>query len=575
MITKLRIKNFKKLGEVDINLSEAVVFVGPNNSGKTSALQAISLWELGLRRWAENRKNSKAKKRVGVSINRKDILSIPVPSSIQLWNDLSVRKQKFENDKRGTENVLIEIEAEGYTQGKNWNLGFEFDYQNSEVILCRILHKNGSDEPMDFPNEVLSERIGYLPPMSGLVAIEDKLEQGSINVRIGEGRTAEVLRNLCWNIYENTVKKRDKNWDELTQKIKLLFGVTLNPPEYDSTTGRITLTYNESGKKEFDISNSGRGFQQILLLFSYVYSNENSILLLDEPDAHLEILRQKEIYNILTETVKNQNSQIILATHSEVILNEAADKDNIIAFLGKPHTVNSNAQLVKSLKTIGFENYLLAEQKRFVLYLEGSTDLSMLKGFARVLKHKILDELNDIFTRSVINSPILAREHFYALKEAVPTLKAVALFDKLDKEVKNENGLNEVMWSFREIENYIPLPECLMRYAEAKSDTLFSQKYVEIMEDVIKDYVPPIALRDKNNEWWKTEKITDNFLDKVMRDFFNRNNQPILLSKGNYYELLEFAKPSEINIEVKEKLDMLYNTIRDTKDLDENYWSKD
>ena len=38
------------------------------------------------------------------------------------------------------------------------------------------------------------------PPMSGLAATETRLDQGAINVRIGEGRTAEVLRNLCYQV---------------------------------------------------------------------------------------------------------------------------------------------------------------------------------------------------------------------------------------------------------------------------------------------------------------------------------------------------------------------------------------
>jgi predicted ATP-dependent endonuclease of OLD family len=39
MLTQLIIRNFKLFDEVAIELGERVVFVGPNNSGKTSALQ--------------------------------------------------------------------------------------------------------------------------------------------------------------------------------------------------------------------------------------------------------------------------------------------------------------------------------------------------------------------------------------------------------------------------------------------------------------------------------------------------------------------------------------------------------
>lgn len=51
---------------------------------------------------------------------------------------------------------------------------------------------------MNVPENLKHLQIAYLPPMSGLAAREDRLEIGSIRVRLGEGRTAEVMRNLCW-----------------------------------------------------------------------------------------------------------------------------------------------------------------------------------------------------------------------------------------------------------------------------------------------------------------------------------------------------------------------------------------
>ena len=55
MLTKLTIRGFKLFDEVEIELAERVVFVGPNNSGKTSALQALALWDIGAKRWMEKR----------------------------------------------------------------------------------------------------------------------------------------------------------------------------------------------------------------------------------------------------------------------------------------------------------------------------------------------------------------------------------------------------------------------------------------------------------------------------------------------------------------------------------------
>jgi predicted ATP-dependent endonuclease of OLD family len=44
MLTQLTVRNFKLFGEVAVELADRVVLIGPNNSGKTSALQALALW---------------------------------------------------------------------------------------------------------------------------------------------------------------------------------------------------------------------------------------------------------------------------------------------------------------------------------------------------------------------------------------------------------------------------------------------------------------------------------------------------------------------------------------------------
>jgi len=56
MLTKLTVRNFKRFGEIEIELDNPVVFIGPNNSGKTSALQALALWQVGVNRWNEKRR---------------------------------------------------------------------------------------------------------------------------------------------------------------------------------------------------------------------------------------------------------------------------------------------------------------------------------------------------------------------------------------------------------------------------------------------------------------------------------------------------------------------------------------
>ena len=342
MLTKLICRNFKNFGDVEVELGNPVVFIVPNNSGKTTALQALALWDIGIKRWNELRGGRpQTRRRPGVAINRRDLISVPVPNARLLWRDLQVRDVQRIGGRQQTQNVRMDIIVEGVTADKQWACGLEFDYANQESFYCRPLRLPAADggvlERMVVPEEATNLNVAFLPPMSGLASNEIQLTQGAIDVRVGEGRTAEVLRNLCYQVLQEGEDK--KKWETICKQIQDLFGIELNEP-YILGRGEIEMSYRDKSGTSLDLSSSGRGLQQTLLLLAYIVSHPGSVLLLDEPDAHLEILRQRQIYQMLTELAKKHGSQIIAASHSEVILNEAADRDVVVAFLGSPHRVD-------------------------------------------------------------------------------------------------------------------------------------------------------------------------------------------------------------------------------------------
>ena len=564
MLTKLICRNFKNFDEVEVELGNPVVFIGPNNSGKTTALQALALWEIGLKRWNEKRKGrANPEKRPGVAINRFDLISVPVPSARLLWRDLQVRDVERVAGKQRTQNVRIDIIVEGVTNGKNWQCGFEFDYANQESFYCRPLRisKTGEKEieRMPVPEEVGSLSIALLPPMSGLASTERRLEPGAINVLIGEGRTAEVLRNLCYQISLD-----EKKWEKLCEQISNLFGVQLDKPDYVLGRGEITMSYRENSHVHLDLSSSGRGLQQTLLLLAYVTANPGSVLLLDEPDAHLEILRQRQIYQILTESAIENDSQIVAASHSEVILNEAADRDVVIAFLGTPHRIDGRgSQLLKSLRTIGFEQYYQAEQQGWVLYLEGSTDLAILRAFAEKLSHEVRTVLERPYVHYVGNQPVKARDHFYGLREAKPALVGFCLFDQIPDELQTRPELIEYAWQRREIENYIVASkQVLLDWAHAKAQErtggpLFSPLWVSTMEERITEIEKARETLGQESPWSPDIKVTDDFLDRLFETFFDKLEIPNLMQKTNYHTLVQYLPVEQIDPEITEVLNSI------------------
>ena len=566
MLTKLTVRNFKRFGEVEVELGNPVVFIGPNNSGKTSAMQALVLWDIGLKRWNEKYSGKRTpQNRPGVTINRRDLLAIPVPSAALLWRELHTRIRHKIEDRQGTDNIRIDLIVEGVTQDKAWTCGLEFDYANPESFYCRPLRRGEGKTPerMPIPEEAASTHIAFLPPMSGLAATETRLDQGAINVRVGEGRTAEVLRNLCFKVKNDTPER----WKELVDQIDDLFGSKLNDPRYVAERGEIVMGYREHGTN-LDLSSSGRGLQQTLLILAYMYANTGAIILLDEPDAHLEILRQSQIYKLITDVAQERGNQIIAASHSEVLLNEAAGKDMVIAFVGPPHRIDDRgSQVLKALREIGFDQYYQAQQTGWVLYLEGSTDLEILRAFAKRLGHeRAIKALERPFVRYIGNQPKQAADHYYGLKEARRDLKGVALFDRLEDDMPEGGTLGCLMWKKCEIENYFCTRATLEAYARSSAAIdepmpLFTaaeaSRRLKAMQEAITEIEAALKRLDKGSPWGSDIKASDEFLTPLFKAYFDKLELPNLMAKKQFYELASHVPEEKIDPEISEKLDAI------------------
>lgn len=562
MLINLQIRNFKRFESVNVELGNTVVFIGPNNSGKTTALQALALWNIGLKQWNEKREGkSSPEKRPGVTINRNDLISLPVPVANLLWKDLHVRDAERRDGKPFIKNIRIGIIVSGISGGRDWSCGFEFDFANAESFYCRPmrLNENSKLEVMPVPEEVKNINMAFLPPMSGLAAIEPKWEPGRIGVLLGEGQTAQVLRNLCYQIFESSP---NADWKDLVDHIYNLFGVRLMIPRYIKERGEITMSYEE-GKTNLDLSSSGRGLQQTLLLLAFLYANPKTVLLLDEPDAHLEVLRQRQIYQLLIKVAESKESQIIAASHSEIIMNEAAGKDVVIAFVGKtPRRIDGRGQqTLKSLNSIGFDQYYQAEQMGWVLYLEGSTDLNILISLAEKINHPVKQYLiNSPFVCYVGNQPSKARDHFFGLLDAKKDLIGIAIFDRLDQPLQENKFLKELMWKKRELENYFCKEYVLIDYAKGeKNDDLFefaeSDKRINIMKETIQEISSALKALKKPDPWSDDIKATDDFFDLVFDKYFEKLGLQNLLRKTNYHTLMSFLHAEDIDEEIKQKLD--------------------
>ena len=218
---------------------------------------------------------------------------------------------------------------------------------------------------------------------------------------------------------------------------------------------------------------------------------------------------------MISEVANNVDSQLFIASHSEIVLAEAADSSKVIALIeNKAIELNAatNSQTIKairkSLTEIGWEKYYLARSKKHILFLEGSTDLEMLKEFAIKLNHKVLPFLRNANVQYTSdNVPATAINIFSSIKELFPELQGLALFDYLPN-LQNNPKLNIVCWNKRELENYFAKPDLLMDFASFLSYRRFNHTTQDelrntrkIMKQTIEDITPPLYLKDLSQEW--------------------------------------------------------------------------
>jgi energy-coupling factor transporter ATP-binding protein EcfA2 len=583
----IEIENFKSFGTRQrIELDHPAVLIGPNNCGKTSAIQALALWSQAVKTWYDVRKDSSAKERTATALNRLNIVAVPVQRTRFFWHNTNVRA--------GTKDIALTLTVGIEFKGRVVALPMRFRNQGDELVYCTPDESVAAD--LDFLKYAARINVELLYPMSGLETEEPILQPGRIDVLLGQGQTAQVLRNLCLMVAKDT----PDDWGRVVALMHRLFNVMLETPQ-ETTRGAIEMRYRQPGVREaLDVSSSGRGFQQMLLIFAYLYAHKHSVLLVDEPDAHLEILRQKQVYVLLRDIAAENQSQVVMVTHSEVILDEALDNNLTLLMDGRADDLARKTDIRNSLKHFGAEHYIKARERGYVLYVEGGTDVDMLRALAQRINHPVAadwdERINSFYVQN--NYPdksleselerveggfgVTPRDHFKGLCNLLPQLKGLAILDNDGRERKGgtEGGLQLTYWRRYEAENYFVTPDVLRRYAlgQYAELELFGGFQVEIdevldllmLEQVFESieadfqvwkHSPPEAARIV----WeaKTQRLKlSSFAEEFFRRLATRVSGGMLLKKGELHRLVTMVDPRLIAAEVSEKLDLLHGLFK-------------
>jgi hypothetical protein len=478
MITKLVLKNFKSVATETYEFTDFDLLVGRNNSGKSTILQAMAIWQFCVDEFHRAKRGGKT----GIQIVLPNFTALPVPEFNLLWHDKVDRRYPMVEGKRSTkpDYVLIEVELSWLSENREPR-GFTAALRYLAAQTAFAIPKpdwksfREADQTPGFP------KIAYVPPFSGLEPTEEWRDEGPIKRQIGKAQPGSILRNLlyrvCFPASADETGRRAKghelpgDWVELKEMVNRWFSLELLEPKYEKGVDtQIVCEYKQRGKT-FDIIAGGSGFHQALTLLAFLYGYKPTAILMDEPDAHMHVNLQREVLDYFQAKCRERRVQFILATHAEELV-RGVDASRIISVLSqKPSRLTSKTGILTAMADVSNAELAQLAASPMALYVEGETDERILRGWARACGAEAA--LNRVcFHHMGGGSKLQMKEatdrHFEGIRQILPKARRLVLFDfdTGDKAYHPEPG-NPAMfeWKRHNIENYLLVPEAWQRAA--------------------------------------------------------------------------------------------------------------
>lgn len=529
MIKEIYLKKFKKFSDknIDLKSNSLTLIVGGNNSGKSSILHAIAVWEfckliLQTEKGLDSLTNNSHSQGYGLSAD--EFLPVAVPSLKHLWTNLKSQ----ERDLKGGYNLRI---------GCKWDLKDKKDCYlefGLSLVNDRLFIKTTES---NIQKEDKIPTVAYLPPFAGILDRENMLSIAERRRLIGKGMSGSVLRNLILDMYVKNSKERRKlkenkskinssdlrrlrtndSFELLQSTLREIFACELKVKPFNElyhTYIKIELYKGQFERNKFkkypeynerDIMVEGSGFLQWLSVYSLALDESIDVLLLDEPDSHLHSSLQFTLLNRLEQFSELKGKQILIATHSSEIIKNV-EPPKILSINGqKINYLQNDQQKVGVLAGLGTEyspilNKLQKHKK--LLIVENDSDAKLLD----ILCHKLGFEWPKNLVVIFNSSGHKERKHLYLeFKREIEGLNTISLRDRDDENYNTvdddlmdkthnveDNGIKCLKWKRRNIENYLLNPSAISRA---------SGKSVEEIKQFIQDnYLLALPLNSTKSE---------------------------------------------------------------------------
>lgn len=463
-LSRVEIENFKQFEQVSVELRPLDCLVGANNSGKTSLLQALALFDFCVHHCLTRKNGSLEIRRR--TIPPDEFYVLPVSNPMDLWTD---RKTQT-----GGKQKIIAIRGT-FERGPTVTATLKLDYNRFGVGI------ESSDESQEWLALLAEHRIAYLPVFSAFLAQEERRTKAVLDDELARGRVHSVIRNLILDL------KLQGHHDRLLEVLRRAFPTFQDMNiQFDEVSDRyISVTYQEAGRaKEFDVLSAGSGFQQFVYLFGFIHLREPHVVLLDEPDTHLHGTLQRALLSELNRLVES-GKQVLLATHSRDLIREFSPEHVLSLEEGGTRRLHVAFDVYDALGRLGSldpTQLPVIQAYRRVLIVEDEADRDLLfvfcgKCLGSSLWQEVARRLSICFAKGNPYKQPIERlrqqlQQMIALRDR--TLDAFVVADRdycpdleqLHQHLPSEH-IQWHVWSRAEIENYLLRPDAIKRLLRA------------------------------------------------------------------------------------------------------------
>ncbi len=375
-VKQVSVRNFKRLESLDTVLRHFDCLVGANNSGKSTLLQALALFDFCVQNCLSRKNGSDQIELKHRSIAPEEFYVLPVSTPTDLWTNRRTLLRK--------QHIKIEI-----------TITFDDEHDHSVTTSIDLnynrfaLQVDTQDASQQWLQELQQFRIAYLPVYSSFLPREERRTRAVIEDELARGRVNSVIRNLLLDLkdqaqHESLIAILQRSFPDLRD-------VNI---QFDEISDRhISVTYQEQGRpKEFDVFSAGSGFQQFVYLFGFILLRRPTLILLDEPDVHLHGKLQSALLSELKSLVE-QGKQILFATHSGDLIRQMSPEDILVLEEGTAKRLQVNFDVYDALTSLGsveITQLPIIQAYRRIVVVENETDWNLLSLFlARILTEPV------------------------------------------------------------------------------------------------------------------------------------------------------------------------------------------